>query len=447
MLFLFVFVILTMLISFLINTKYFGFRLFGISLETGQENHEEVKRIVSSYRKKIALLAGLFIILIIAVDYMLKGDSKLIAWIISPILYMLLGYRLIELAREDIKIVKSNQGWDLEKDVRYVDTKVLSEPTKGVIPTYFIWLIWLIWPLVIFIQSRTEGGKSLDFISFIGPIIMLMMPILYKGAINIQNQPISEDSEINIAFNDKIKRNNSITIFWSFLFLQLVMVFMDQINNGGDTFSLILLILAIGIGVIGITGYGYIKQTKIEKEFAPYKTIHTPIEKGKYHWGFYFNKEDNRIFVPKLNPNAGWTINFGRQAGKLIGVGSLIVVALLMGGVLFISSKDIEYTFTDQAFEIKAPMYDRKVEYDSIDQVKLSDEKLSASRTNGYGGAEKAYGHFRVEGYGNTMFYCYHDVKDKIFIKLKDKPEKWYILNDKTPEATKLLYEKLEMKE
>jgi uncharacterized membrane protein len=31
----------------------------------------------------------------------------------------------------------------------------------------------------------------------------------------------------------------------------------------------------------------------------------------------YFSKKDRRLWVPKSNPNLGWTVNFGHQYGFL----------------------------------------------------------------------------------------------------------------------------------
>ena len=40
---------------------------------------------------------------------------------------------------------------------------------------------------------------------------------------------------------------------------------------------------------------------------------------GKYYWGlFYFNKNDKRVIVPKVNRGLGWTINFARPQAYLV---------------------------------------------------------------------------------------------------------------------------------
>jgi len=38
-----------------------------------------------------------------------------------------------------------------------------------------------------------------------------------------------------------------------------------------------------------------------------------------YRWGlFYFNREDSRVFVPKMVSRTGWTLNFARPESYII---------------------------------------------------------------------------------------------------------------------------------
>ena len=48
---------------------------------------------------------------------------------------------------------------------------------------------------------------------------------------------------------------------------------------------------------------------------------------NNWKWGiFYFNKEDKRIFPPKRDKYAGWTVNFANPISIL----AIIVVIILM---------------------------------------------------------------------------------------------------------------------
>ena len=53
---------------------------------------------------------------------------------------------------------------------------------------------------------------------------------------------------------------------------------------------------------------------------------------GKYYLGiFYFNKEDKRAIVPKVNRSLGWTINFARPQAY--------VVIIIIGLAVFLASR------------------------------------------------------------------------------------------------------------
>lgn len=51
---------------------------------------------------------------------------------------------------------------------------------------------------------------------------------------------------------------------------------------------------------------------------------------NNWKWGiFYFNKNDNRIFPPKRDKYAGWTVNFGNPYSILAIIGLIILVTVI----------------------------------------------------------------------------------------------------------------------
>ena len=48
-----------------------------------------------------------------------------------------------------------------------------------------------------------------------------------------------------------------------------------------------------------------------------------------YKWGvFYFNREDSRVFVPKMVSRTGWTLNFARPETYLI-IAGIVLLAII----------------------------------------------------------------------------------------------------------------------
>lgn len=87
------------------------------------------------------------------------------------------------------------------------------------------------------------------------------------------------------------------------------------------TFVIIAGILVI---IVGFMIYGSIASQKFHQENRGQVTM---VETEHFHWHlFYYNSNDNRIFVPKQT-GGGFTINFANPLSILAGI-------LVIGGVI-----------------------------------------------------------------------------------------------------------------
>jgi uncharacterized membrane protein len=67
-----------------------------------------------------------------------------------------------------------------------------------------------------------------------------------------------------------------------------------------------------------------------KKDFSEQQKQFMHDNPDNWKWIFYVNPKDDRVFVPKINPYLGWTLNFG-NAGTyvmLILIAAIIVLAL-----------------------------------------------------------------------------------------------------------------------
>lgn len=62
----------------------------------------------------------------------------------------------------------------------------------------------------------------------------------------------------------------------------------------------------------------------MEQEKRNYDLMH----KNPSNWKgvFYVNRKDPRITVPKLNPNMGWTLNFGNPYTYLLLISVILII-------------------------------------------------------------------------------------------------------------------------
>jgi len=159
-----------------------------------------------------------------------------------------------------------------------------------------------------------------------------------------------------------------------------------------------------------------------------------------WKWGCYYNPNDSRIFVPKRIAGMGWTINIAHPVGKGMGLGILILVLVVFISVFYGGAKDYVITENGSQISIDAAMYDLSIEKNQILSVSTIDSLPRGSRTNGYGGANKSFGHFNLDGYGKCMLYVYKQVGQYIVLELEGDSPGYVIVNDKTPEETEELY-------
>jgi len=88
-------------------------------------------------------------------------------------------------------------------------------------------------------------------------------------------------------------------------------------------------------------------------------------------------------------------------------------------------------------------MYDLSLEKDRIVTVSTLESLPPSSRTNGYGGVSKNFGHFTVDGYGKCMLYVYNQGGSYIVLQLDGDNPGYVIVNGKSPAETEALYESI----
>lgn len=167
-------------------------------------------------------------------------------------------------------------------------------------------------------------------------------------------------------------------------------------------------------------------------------------DQRSWRWGFYNNPNDPRAIVPKRFRSMGWTFNIGNPKGRMLSWGVLLFIVIVIGFVIYSGAKDYKYTVSESQVYIDAAMYDITFDREEVISVSVINQLPTGRRTNGYGGINKGFGHFSLDGYGKTMLYAYKDVDMYIVVKLKEGKTGYVIFNDKTIEKTKELYESIQ---
>lgn len=99
----------------------------------------------------------------------------------------------------------------------------------------------------------------------------------------------------------------------------------------------------------------------------------------------------------------------------------------------------------DAQLELDAPFYDLAVERNQVESVKLVRAlPANGTRTNGYGGISKSYGHFNFDSYGACMLYVYNNAEAFIQLNLTGDDPAYVFLNAETAGETGALYEEIQ---
>lgn len=116
-----------------------------------------------------------------------------------------------------------------------------------------------------------------------------------------------------------------------------------------------------------------------------------------------------------------------------------LVIFVLVGIVLVTGNIKVEYA--EDSFTIKASYwYDKEIDYAEIESIEYVDEKISGSRTGGFGSFRLLMGDFKNDEYGNYTRYTYADCEAGVVLLVNRRE---VVISGKDKETTKEIYEEL----
>ena len=130
-----------------------------------------------------------------------------------------------------------------------------------------------------------------------------------------------------------------------------------------------------------------------------------------------------------------------KQHPVILGVTMVLVTAILVGVGFIMFTGNIDYTLTDTALTIEADYHtDSTVPYEKIDSIEFRETAPVGIREWGFASARLMMGFFDNEEFGGHTRYSYVGTDACIVLHCG---EDVLILNAKTEEATRTLYEEL----
>ena len=438
--------ILLMVVIFWNVSRYQNFQILGVTFKPEHADSIDVRNIQKKFRLQEIILGGVFVGLgfLIHLDiFQGKRDSFLMALLF---IYLIASYLPFIFLQKGLTELKIEKGWIYSTEKRIADISVAREKGKAAPKKQWVWIIWLLsWvPFLIIFFSDYSWGMKVTFL--LVPIIMLVLPLSYPMVIRTKTPFVSKNSELAKTYMRHYERINAI----GYLQLSLVVnVFLITLITfmlfSPSNFLAISLTIGFFLILIGIMVNVTRKNQELHKVFFN-EEVNLSESKAKYKWGAYYDPEDPRLFVPKRVSGMGVTINIARPAGKIIMGGIYLFTIVLIGfTIVMFSISELDMSVEAESFEVHAPMYGVEVDFDQIESIELSHEPLKGIRTNGFGGFEKSFGYFNMEGYGPARLYDFsneHSYHVDILLKDGNSP-RWIILNLSTENDTKALYDEL----
>ncbi|WP_419886935.1 DUF3784 domain-containing protein [Neobacillus niacini] len=129
-----------------------------------------------------------------------------------------------------------------------------------------------------------------------------------------------------------------------------------------------------------------------------------------------------------------------RKRSYIISISLFIALIGGLGTLSYFSYQGYELVVKKKSFEITG-MYGDEWNYEDIISIELMDELPEVTvRTNGVGLSTLSKGHFKMNGYGNSLLFIQKGSSPYIYIELKDKK---IFINDKVPHQTKIWFEQV----
>ena len=429
--------------------QYRDHQILGITISEEHSQHSDVKKIVRAFRK--ICISVLVFSVGCSVLFMLPAmanDPQIFIHLLV-VLNLFANYLVFWHYQKKLTHVKEQNNWIYKRsDVVSVDITISREKGKSSVSSIWIWLFLslsfvplLIW---LFIPSLHQIYPGIFF--FCGPFCQVFTVFLYYQIRNQQTRVIHDKSEVNLAFmRQKEKLNSIIAVLISFMMLIfwiLLAISVLPVQNSILSFIPLLFLL---VSMIVITQLHRNRNRKLEEKFFG-KLVENNIQEmpDLWKWGFYHNPNDSRFIVPKRIPAMGWTINIAHRSGKIFMLAVLVLILAGLYPTIIGNMQDYQIHFQESGIYIDAPMYDMTFEKEQLHAVTVIDSLPVGTRTNGYGGSNKSFGHFSLNGYGHCMLYIYNNVDRYIVVELKGASPGYVIINGKTKEETEILYQTID---
>lgn len=441
---------LVLLFTYKPQARYKNGMLFAVTLPPHAMEHPDIGRVQAQFNKqltKTSIAMALFLAPMLLL-YTLTAYQVIYFLVWFSVFFFIMVIPFRRAFRDTLALKRRNEWFVGTKRVITSDLRVAHlKNQRAASPWLFVIPLLMSAGLILW-ASQYENG--LVGAASGGLAITVMLWLIALGMRRKKAKVYSENSEVNVSLNQAGRKISS--YLWLFLaivenihfFIVCLLLANDNETMSGVWITISLLFSAIPIGMVL---YAYRKINALEQEVLSQegKTIYTDDDEYWANGFSYHNPHDKSIFVTK-RIGIGETVNTATPVGKAIIWGTAGITAAVIGGAIFMLLRSEltspELTITpDHRVEIDYPMYSFDFGIGEIEELVLVDQVPSGMKTNGEATGQNARGHFRLKELGKSRLYIFKNNPPYIRIKL---PKVYVFYNDKDPNETKLLYDRLQ---
>ncbi|UTH03347.1 DUF1648 domain-containing protein [Macrococcoides canis] len=330
---------------FLLNARYIRRNiLFSVYVPDDKRTDNNVLTIARTYKRNVLIMSILFAVINLIIMTILQSE---LAFILFTLLLFLLIIAMIWIYRSafnQMRVLKEKEDWMANiKMYKAVDTSLMDEENSTTSYFYLIQILMLI-AAVIFVAINyhtipdtiaTHWGlngvpddwsdKSIITIFFPAGMALFMIFVLWgssKGLSFYQVNVNPANKEASKKYAANTKRNNEMLLHVISFIMTILFIFIlvRPVLFGKEYMPPYIMESIIFISIVVVV-FGIVQQISNDKKYRASAALN---DKAPYHneknyiWGlFYYNKEDENVWVPKVS-EFGMTLNMARPAAWFI---------------------------------------------------------------------------------------------------------------------------------
>ncbi|UBH09480.1 DUF1648 domain-containing protein [Macrococcus armenti] len=330
---------------FLLNARYIRRNiLFSVYVPDDKRTDYNVLNIARTYKRNVFIMSIFFAVINLILMAILHSE---LAFILFTLLLFLLIIAMIWIYRSafnQMRFLKEKEDWMANINMyKAVDTSLMDEENSTTSYFYLIQILMLIAAVIYVVINyhtipdtiATHWGlngvpddwsdKNIITVFFPAGMALFMIFVLWgssKGLSFYQVNVNPANKEASKKYAANTKRNNEMLLHVISFIMTILFIFIlvRPVLFGKEYMPPYIMESIIFISIVVVV-FGIVQQISNDKKYRASAALN---DKAPYHneknyiWGlFYYNKEDENVWVPKVS-EFGMTLNMARPAAWFI---------------------------------------------------------------------------------------------------------------------------------